>query len=119
MLRRLAQTLAVGMSSFRSALENGPGEAVGSPRSATGAGAASGCGAPSLAPRRRVLASSPAGLVFAAFTRKRRSRVQLCGNRGRGRASLSARGGRKEVGSSTANKSLKYVPALRASTGRS
>jgi hypothetical protein len=106
------------MSVLRTAPENGPGGAAGSALGATGAGASAGRGAPSPARRYRFLVSTPEGLVIATFARKRRSRLQVSASREPGRASLVRCGALAPRGSSTANKSLKYVPALWASTGR-
>lgn len=114
----LLHALAVGMSNFRSAPENGPGAVVGSGRCATGIGAASGRGRASLAGRCRFVVGSPEGCAFAASARKRRRSVRLFAFRGPGRVSLAGWGAFEVSAASTANKSLKYVPALRASTGR-
>jgi len=112
------QTLAVGMSLHRTASENGQSGAVGSCRRATGARAASERGAGGPARRCHFLLSSPEGCVFAAFARIRCCSVRLFASRAPGRASLVRRGAAGANSPSTANKPLKYVPALRASTGR-
>jgi len=107
------------MSILRSALENGRNRAVGSSHGATGAAPVFKRGGSSRTQRCRLLACSPARYAAAAFARKGRSGAGLCANRAAGRASLSGGGALAENPPSTANKSLKFVPALRASTGRS
>jgi len=107
------------MSVLRTVSESGQSGAVGSYRRATGATAASKRGGDSLARRCHFFVGSPAGYATAASARKRRGCVRLAASREPGRASLIGRGAFAANTPSTANKSLKYVPALRASTGRS
>ena len=106
------------MSIFRSAPQNGQSEAVDRFRRATGAVATFGSGVGSQAGCSDVQACSPAGQAVATSTRKGWSSVPLRASRGPGRASLPGSGAVVVNAPSTANKSLKFVPALRASTGR-
>jgi len=106
------------MSAFRLASEKASGRAGGSILRATGAVAACQRGDTSQAKRRRVEGCSPAGQGLAAFTGKGCSSLPFSAIRSRGRASLDVSRAIAANGPSTANKSLKYVPALRASTGR-
>ncbi len=106
------------MSVSRLASEKPSGRAVGSIRRATGAVAACRRGDTSQAKRRRVEGCSPAGQGVAASAGKGCSSLPFFATRGRGRSSIATGGAATENAPSTANKSLKYVPALRASTGR-
>jgi hypothetical protein len=107
------------MSILRSASENGQSGAVGSSRGATGAATDSKYGVVSSAWRCRFLVGSSVGYVFAASARTRHSSIWSLASRALGRDSLASHGAVVESALSTANKSLKFVPALRASTGRS
>ena len=107
------------MSVLRTASENGQSRAVGSARRATGAAADSPRGVETLAQRCQFPASSPEGSVFAARGEKGFCRFWPSASRAPGRALLAGLGALTGNIPSTANKSLKYVPALRASTGRS
>jgi hypothetical protein len=102
----------------RSASQNDSNNAVGSYRRATGAGAASKQRGGSRGWRCRRLVSSLAGRARGASARKGSSIFQRIVSREPGRASLVGSGAVAVNASSTANKSLKFVPALRASTGR-
>jgi len=107
------------MSIFGSASVNGQSGAVGSSRCAAGAAADSRRGLATLAQRRHSLVGSPEGREPAASAGTGFRRVGFSACRRPGRASGGSRGAAAANDSSTANKSLKYVPALRASTGRS